>query len=121
MDTRVREALCRITADYGADVGADPRRVDALLRDLCPGCRLETNVLVQAAREQVPTHLGATDAPLVTRVTRAVRALVDHAGLAEPVALWAVETWAAALGIRRQGDNGHLGALAAAGEPATRP
>src|ERR1700722_13721786 len=52
--------LHRIIATYGPGICDDPRRVEALLRDLSGEHRRETFVLAAAAREGIPAELLAS-------------------------------------------------------------
>src|ERR1019366_7675822 len=55
----VRTQLRQIVITYGLEICEDPRRVEALLRDLAAGYRREIAVLVGAVREGVPAELLA--------------------------------------------------------------
>ena len=86
---------------YGTEVCTDPRRVEALLRDLCGEHRLEISVIVAATVEEVPVELLASkDGGLPLTVgERLARQLQDNVGLSDENARWAVATWAFALDI----------------------
>lgn len=95
---KLREAL----STYGRVLCADPRRTEAVLKDLCPEQKREISVLVTAIRERVPTDLltaseGST--PLEATIARLARRLEDDVGLASESARWGVESWAFALGL----------------------
>src|SRR4029079_10150771 len=101
MNHQVREKLCRMLAAYGADLHADPRRCEALLKDLCPQDKCELSVLIGALREHVPADLAS---PTMRRgavhaIGRLAKRLEDNLGLAAKPARWAVESWAVALGV----------------------
>lgn len=101
MNAHVRDTLCRMLATYGADVVADVRRCEGLLRDLCPQDKREVHVLLGALREHVPAELAA---PALRRgalgaIGRLARRLEDNLALAAGPARWAVESWALALGV----------------------
>lgn len=97
----VRTQLRQIVVTYGLEICEDPRRVEALLRDLAAGHRREIAVLVGAVREGVPSELLAAKNRVLPAVLgdRLVRMLQDNLGLADEVARWAVSTWASALDV----------------------
>ncbi len=101
MNDQARQALCEIVARYGRGVSDEPRRVQALLSDLCPGMTKEVSVLVTAAERGVPQEAASSSPQLPPQavVNRATRRLVDETGLTEEAARWAVESWAVALGV----------------------
>ena len=97
----VATQLRQIVARYGLEVCEDPRRVEALLRDLSGEHRREIAVLAGAAREGVPAELLAAKdtAPAPVLAERLARMLQDNLGLADEAAQWAVATWASALDV----------------------
>ena len=101
MDDAVGLELRKIIGRYGSDVSEDPRRVDALLRDLSGEHRREIFVLVGAARERVPAKLLASGVTVPGPVLnqRLSQMLQDNLGLSKEVARWAVATWASALDV----------------------
>jgi len=96
-----RQKLCEIIAQYGPSLGDDPRRTEALLRDLCGEYKREIFVLVSALREQVAADLLASQdsVPHKVLLARLTKQLQDNLALAEDAARWAVESWALALGV----------------------
>jgi hypothetical protein len=95
-----RTALSLILTQYGYTPGHDPRRLEALLRDLCGTYRTEINVLVGAAQEHIPEELKTKRSlPWATVLPQLVRRLRDARGFSEHSARWAVETWALTLGL----------------------
>ena len=101
MTERVQQVLGELVARFGSDVTEDPRRLEALLRDLIGQDRQAIFLLVAAARERVPERLtgsgGSLPPPLL--VSALARDLQQGLGLAEESARWAVQSWAVALGI----------------------
>ncbi len=103
MADQPRQALCDLIQRFGADVATDPKRCEALLKDLLlNGFKREINALVSAVREGVPGELrqptGGTPLPAV--VVQQARKLHEDLGLDQSLAEWAVKTWAVALGIK---------------------
>ncbi len=100
MNDRAGETLRTILATHGDAVCDDPRKLRAMLSDLCPGLRLETNLLSVAVEQGVVADLlnSSANLPWAAISGRLVRRLVDNLGLAEDAARWTVETWAGALG-----------------------
>jgi Right handed beta helix region len=101
MNEAVAAVLGRIVASYGAEVSEDPRRVEALLRDLSGEHRREISVLSGAAREGIPAELlsQAGTVPPAILAERLARTLENNLGMADAAARWAIATWAAALGL----------------------
>lgn len=94
-----REKLGELIATYGQTLCDDPRRCEALLRDLCAANRREIHVLVSALRERVAADLLAASEGVPREVLRArlTQRLQDNLGLAEEIARWTVDSWALAL------------------------
>ena len=115
MDEGVQGALGELLARFGPGLAEDPRRLEALLRDLAGQDRQAIFLLVSAARERIPERLtgsgGSLPAPL--RVSALARDLQQSLGLADSAAHWAVQSWATALGL--------TSALPAASPPVTSP
>ncbi|MGP0062790.1 MAG: formylglycine-generating enzyme family protein [Isosphaeraceae bacterium] len=101
MNDSVRKKLSEIIKRYGREICNEPRRCKGLLLDHCAGDRREVFVLVSALEEQVVSDLmddlGSQSWTLVAG--RLSRRLVEHRAMAEAAALWAVESWALALGV----------------------
>lgn len=100
MNNQVRTALAKLMAQAGDSLLADPRRLRAALSDECPSFKREVSVLMAAVEHRIPAELQtkSSSQPWPTVAGRLVKRLVDDAGLSEAGALWAVETWALALG-----------------------
>jgi hypothetical protein len=101
MNNAPRQTLRQIIAKQGQDVCSDARRCEGLLKDLCGGHRREINVLVNALEERVPLDLLAAgnSMPRELLLTRLTKRLEDNLGLTPEASLWAVDSWALALGI----------------------
>lgn len=95
-----REKLVEIIRTYGQVLADEPRRIEALLRDLCPQHPREINLIAGAAREKVPADLLAAAGvqPFGLLAGRLSKRLCDHLSITEKAAQWAVESWALALG-----------------------
>lgn len=104
------KVLQKIITDYGRDVLDDPTQCERLIRERCEAVtsstgvptRKEATVLVTALKEDLPRHLAANDSTLSTvAVLNYAAALSQAAGLDPASAHFAVEGWAAALGLHR--------------------
>jgi hypothetical protein len=116
MDDSLREKLRGLIQTHGTNLTQDVPKWKQLVEDVCQGSKREKNVLIAALEEEVPTRLqeapgGAADEALRTRLSQALQ---DNQGISEPLARWAVDSWAAALGLMD-------GAPAPAAVPATVP
>jgi hypothetical protein len=97
----VPAALHRLVERYGSELGDDPRRVGALLRDLVGEHRAEIAAVVTAAEEGVPEALETASATMVeSTVQRLVQNLTRNRALTPGAAEEAVRAWAAALGVQ---------------------
>ncbi len=96
--------LCLIVSRYGRGVCDDPRKVQALLADLCPDLKRERSALVAALERGAAADLTHPSAgvPWPTILGRLVRRLVDETAMAQEAAQWAVQSWAVALGTARR-------------------
>ena len=93
--------LKRLLKQYGQELLDDPRRTEALLRDLCGQHTREIFVLVNAQKQRVPGELLAapTWMPRQATYSRLSRQLQNKLALTEDAADWAVASWAEALGL----------------------
>lgn len=91
-----REKMEYIVRQFGLSILDDPRRCEALLRDLCPENRREINILVGALREGVVSDLMSTSnaVPIEIQFERLINRLYENTGMAQEFAHWAVETLA---------------------------
>ncbi len=101
MDDVARQTLIQLVAQQGRNAYENPRRCNALLRDLAPGYKREIFVLVSALEQGVANDLlslqGQVPAGvLLAQVTTKLQAAL---ALTEEAARWAVESWALALGV----------------------
>ena len=103
MADQPRQTLCDLIQRFGSDLASDPKRCEALLKDLLLNSfKREINALVSAAREGVPSELRQPTggAPLQAVVVQQACKLHDDLGLDQSLAEWAVKTWAVALGVK---------------------
>lgn len=101
MNNLPRHTLARIIVEHGRGICDTPKRVEALLRDLCGEHRREINIIVGALDERVAADLLAAgkSVPRAALLARLAARLRDNLALTPEAALWGVETWAFALGI----------------------
>lgn len=104
MNELPRQTLSRIIAKYGQAICAAPKRIEALLRDLCGAHRREINIIMGALEERIATDLTAASSssnavPKDVLFARLAARLRDNLAYTPEAARWAVETWAVALGI----------------------
>ncbi len=101
MNEQAARILISLISRYGTSVALDPLRCEGLLRDTCPRCHREIFVLVNAVRQQIPADLLTPRHSLPPALFRGflVKRLQDELGFSDEAAHWAVDTWAAALGL----------------------
>ncbi len=95
------ETLRKIIQQYGTSLADEPRRCEALLKDLCGEYKREIHLLIGAQYEKVPTELQR-GLPLELQRSRLVQQLIDDRGFDDVWAEWAVNAWAYALDIVQQ-------------------
>lgn len=101
MNDLPRHTLSRIIARHGREICDAPKRVEALLRDLCGAHRREINIIAGALEERVAADLIAAgkSVPRDVLLARLAARLRDNLAYTPEAARWGVETWAVALGI----------------------
>ena len=101
MNNIPRQQLYQLIATYGPSLCDDPRRCEALLKDLCAQYRPEVSVLVGALKEKVAAELLASqnNIPQTVLLARLTKRIHENLALTEDAARWAVESWALALGV----------------------
>lgn len=101
MNDLPRQTLSRIIARHGVEICDAPKRVEAILRDLCGAYRREINIIMGALEERVVGDLTAAgnSVPREVLVARLAARLRDNLAYTPEAARWGVETWAVALGV----------------------
>ena len=101
MNDLPRHTLSRIMAEHGRGICDAPKRIEALLRDLCGAHRREINIIIGALEERVATELltAGNTVPRDVLLARLASRLRDNLAYTPEAARWGVETWAVALGI----------------------
>jgi len=100
MNDLPRHTLSRIILEHGRAICDAPKRVEALLRDLCGAHRREINIIIGALEERVAADLLAArgTVPRDALLARLAARLRDNLAYTPEAARWGVETWALALG-----------------------
>lgn len=101
MNSLPRHTLTRLIAKHGRGICDSPKRIEALLRDLCGSHRREINILIGALEERVATDLIRTgkSVPRDVLLAKLANRLQDNRAYTPEAASWAVDGWAVALGI----------------------
>jgi hypothetical protein len=95
-----QQTLRDIVNRYGSEMADDPRRTQALLRDIVGENRAEVAALVAAAEEGVGAALLQSSQGLTPEAAkRLARRLQENRALTEDAAVWAVAAWLHALGV----------------------
>lgn len=99
-----RQQLQALITQFGRTVCDDPKRCEAMLRDLCPEYRRETNLLIAALKERVVADLlkKQSSMPVAVQLNQLAQRMHDNLGIVDQFAFWAVESWALALGLIQQ-------------------
>lgn len=99
MSSTAKQQLHQLITEYGAALSEDPKRVKALLLDVCQQHRREANMLTTVAQQGLASQLyrddGKTPASLI--VPRLVKQLHRDLGVDVALATWAVDAWRACL------------------------
>ncbi len=102
-EVQAASVLAWIVAEYGHVIIGDPQRVNGLLHEHCPEARREINLIMTTLREGMAIELAncvaSPSSSAVLLVPHLVMRLDQDHGIATTAAQWAVETWAAALGV----------------------
>src|SRR5271157_768708 len=100
MNDSVRQRLCDLIAQQGRALVQDARRCESLVRDFCGTTTAETKILLLAIKEQVPHDLLAQSSdPWPTVLGRLSQKLQQGLAMEPVAAVWAIESWAIALGV----------------------
>ncbi len=106
MNDEVRIKLKELVATYGTELRTDIRKTEGLLRDHCGEHKREITVLIRSMEQRIPEEINAKDDTVdQLQFSRLVKKLHDNEGIVEEYAKWAVESWAAALGIEIETKN----------------
>ena len=99
MNPKPRDILRGLIEKYGNTLVGDPRRCEALLRDLCGDHKREISVLVSAIRERVPAEILAPSQllPAQSLYERLASRLEENIALSPEASRWAVSAWTFAL------------------------
>ncbi len=104
----VRSVIVDLIATEGVELAEDPRRVEAFLRDLCGEFPAEITVAVSALTAGIVGEFKSVtttrSTPVALLLTRLSGKLHRELGVDMNLALWAVGTWALALGAIEPAD-----------------
>ena len=98
VEEEIRKRLKQLVDKHGSELGYNPQRLEALLKDYCGEYKREINLLVIAAREGTARELLNTSGTKLGTwdLQRLVKRLSEDTGMSEDFARWAVESWALA-------------------------
>lgn len=100
LSDRVRATLRRLIEEYGPDLIRDRARLAGLLRDECGEAKREINLVLDALDEHVVDTLRSpSQVLLLVTIPSCAKRLHEARGTEASAALWAVQTWAHALGL----------------------
>jgi hypothetical protein len=122
-----QETLRRMIDRYGTGLVDDPRRSQALLRDMAGEHRAEVAALVAAAEEGVGAALLQTSGGLTPEAAeRLTQRLQENRALTADASAWAVSAWLYALGVEGPSEaemtvTAGRGPATAAAHPASPP
>jgi nitrous oxidase accessory protein NosD len=95
-----QQKLQEIVARHGPGIVYDARRCEGLLRDYAGAYRREIAVLVSAIEERVAADLLVrSSTPRQVLFAKLAQRLHDNVAMDENAAVWAVHSWALALGV----------------------
>ena len=102
MNNLPRQKLGELIEKYGSSLYEEPKRCEGMLRDLCGQYRREIAVLISAINQNVVAEMleqNRNNVPPDLFLGRLARQMQDNLAIAEDASVWAVESWAIALGI----------------------
>jgi len=97
MDDAVRDALVELCRTHGTEMLDDPAKLEAFLRDTCPGSKREIHCLVGAVRDGAVSDLRGRDLPPEAAETLLAARLRDDLSMQEEAADWTAQALVAAL------------------------
>lgn len=106
MAKNVSEHLRDVIKQLGDEIIDSPKRLEGILRDLCPEQKRDIELVLAALHLQIVRDLRRMPAPLSrdNLNTLSLR-LQDEKGYAETYASWAIRAWATALRMPITGDS----------------
>lgn len=99
---KATKILISLINDYGISVISDPIRFENLLRDYYRGeNRKEASILIFSLKEGIADDLNKNNYTIPYEILSKslINRLIEHGGYSEDNAIWAVDSWACALGI----------------------
>ena len=99
LDDKARPALRDIVVENGRSLLRDRARLNYLLKDFCPGCNYEIELILHAVDDGVPAALLDAGQPSRKQIAELAQRLESRRGLSHENAEWAVNSWVFALGI----------------------
>lgn len=106
----VRRYLKKIIIKYGSGIFEQPKRLKALLNDLCPDCQKETFLLTTVLAKKLVDDLVelSGEEAYQLKAEKLKQRLINECGIDDQSAEWAVDSWAYALGIINENDGKSL-------------
>ncbi|MCK8823581.1 formylglycine-generating enzyme family protein [Fuchsiella alkaliacetigena] len=100
----VTEQLREIIEEYGVVICEEPKRLRALLNDLCPEYNRENFLLLTALTKNIVRGLLEIEesGEYQFKAAQLKRSLVNNCGIIAELASWTVDSWAYALGVVEQ-------------------
>lgn len=99
-----RQKLFELINYHGTALCDEPKRCEAWLQDMCADKKYKREVfaLVNALKQRVAVDLlePPRGLPIDALFNRLVQRLYDNVGLDKKVAIWAVQSWGMALGVK---------------------
>jgi hypothetical protein len=110
MSDTSRQKLREIVATYGSAIVEDPRRLKALLKDLCGEAKLEISLLTLAAEQRIPSLLTLAEVwdPQDFNIHSLCDRLQSVQSMSMRSAIWTVRSWMYALGLADPSDESPL-------------
>jgi formylglycine-generating enzyme required for sulfatase activity len=105
-----RTTIIGLVLRFGSELGNDPQRCQALLRDLCGSYKKEITALTSVIHSGIinELHDPKGTSPEKLLIERCASRLHDDTGIVLELARWAVESWAIAFHSARPGRNKYL-------------
>lgn len=102
MDNEARQQLIAIVKQYGLSICDEPGRLEGLLNDTCGRCKKEIRLLINTLKAGVVKDLQSghnNNTSLKLLLSLVSKNLEDELSLSSDGAIWAAQSWAAALGL----------------------
>jgi hypothetical protein len=103
IDNIPRQRLCEIVKTYGETIIENPKRLRAILKDLCQGKNArEINAIISSLEEKIPHEIlkSKNTVPWNILSSQLKKRLIDNTYYSDDLVTWSINCWALAFGVQ---------------------